>query len=102
MLEVDQLLLLEKLMRRGIPSTNEINEMNEVIYKHKKIGIEESLKDLRAEREKYSKLLNASSSENRDEVLQTITVLTRTERTLQQTLLKMNKTKDWKGGKSIE
>lgn len=102
-LEVDQLLLLEKLMRRGIPSTNEVNEMSEVIYKHKMIGIEQSLKEVRLEREKYLKLLDNSVLDNREEILETCNVLTRTERTLQQTLreMKMKKT-NWKGGKSIE
>ncbi len=102
-LEVDQLLLLEKLMRRGIPSTNEISEIHEVIYKHKMIGVELSLKEVREEREKYLKLLNTEDLEAHEEVLKTCNVLTKTERTLQQTLreMKMKKT-NWKGGKSIE
>lgn len=101
-LEVDQLLLLEKLINRGIPSTNENKEIHEVTYKHKMIGIEQSLKEVREEREKYLKLLNAGSSDNRDEVLETCNVLTKTERTLQQTLREMKRNTNWKGGKSIE
>jgi len=94
-LEVDQLLLLEKLMNRGIPSTNEMSEIGEVIYKHKMIGVEQSIKEVRDEREKYLKLLNSNVLENREDVLKTCNVLTKTERTLQQTLreMKMNKKK---------
>lgn len=88
-LEVDQLLLLEKLMKRAIPSTNEVNEIDEVIYKHKMIGIEQSIKEVRDEREKYLKLLHSSALDNRDEVLNTCNVLTKTEQTLQQTLREM-------------
>jgi len=88
-LEVDQLLLLEKLINRGIPSTNEISEIDEVIYKHKMIGIEQSIKEIRDERDKYLKLLNSGNLDNRDEVLNTCNVLTKTEQTLQQTLREM-------------
>lgn len=88
-LEVDQLLLLEKLINRGIPSTNEINEIDEVIYKHKMIGIEQSIKEIRDERDKYLKLLHSGNLDNREEVLNTCNVLTKTEQTLQQTLREM-------------
>lgn len=101
-LEVDQLLLLEKLIKRGIPSTNENNEINEVIYKHKMFGIEQSLKAVRGEREKYLKLLNAGTLDNKEEVLETCNELTRRESTLHQTLREMKKSSNWKGGKSIE
>lgn len=88
-LEVDQLLLLEKLINRGIPSTNEMSEIDEVIYKHKMIGIEQSIKEIRDERDKYLKLLHSGNLEHREEVLNTCNVLTKTEQTLQQTLREM-------------
>ncbi len=99
-LDIEKLTLLEKLIHRAVLSKNPSREINEIISKHKMLGIEKSIMEIRKEREKYFKLLNSNIIESKNEITNLCSTLTKTEKNLQHELLRIKS--NWQTQKGVE
>jgi len=103
LMEVSELVELERILRMGIPYEEFEKEAQFAICNHEILIMENEIKEIKTERDKYLKLLNSGSDIERDKVVKICTELTKKDKELHAELKNRRyKLSNWKGGKLVE
>jgi hypothetical protein len=102
-MEVSELVELERILRMGIPYEEFEREALFAIGNHEILIMENEIKEIKTERDKYLKLLNSGSDIEREKVVKICTELTKKDKELHVELKnRRHKLSNWKGGKLVE